>query len=69
MMPSIPTKSSARAALAVFVSTALSVGTWSRESWQCLETKAESVRYLRDPDGETSHAVIVLRLTMQRVTP
>lgn len=42
--------------------------TWTIDGWQCLATEFESSRFLRDPDGETAHGVIVFTQTLQRVS-
>jgi hypothetical protein len=53
-------------AIAGAVEDALAGTTWTADGWQCLQTQAESVRYLRDSDGETSHAVLTLKLVLVR---
>jgi len=53
--------------LAGAVRDCLANATWTRGGWQCLSTDFESARFLRDPDGETSHGIVVFTQTLQRV--
>ena len=46
----------------------LANATWTRDGWQCLATEFESARFLRDPDGETAHGIVVFTQTLQRVS-
>lgn len=55
-------------AVAGAVRDCLANATWTRDGWQCLSTEFESARFLRDPDGETAHGVIVFTQTLQRAS-
>lgn len=55
-------------AIAGAVRDCLANATWTVDGWQCLETEFDSARFLRDPDGITSHAVIVFRQVLQRAS-
>ncbi len=54
-------------AIAGVIRDCLANATWTREGWQCLSTAFESARFVRDPDGETSHGIVVITQTLQRV--
>jgi hypothetical protein len=40
---------------------------WTLNGYRCIDTRLQMVRYLRDPDGETSHGVITFQATIEEL--
>lgn len=44
---------------------ALILQTWTQNGFSCLDTRLQSARYLRDPNGQTSHGVITFQALIE----
>ena len=52
-------------AIAYAVRRALAFQSWTQDSFRCIDTRLQSARYLRDPDGLTAHGVITFVALIQ----
>ncbi|HVA17799.1 MAG TPA: DUF3168 domain-containing protein [Candidatus Dormibacteraeota bacterium] len=52
-------------AIAGAVRKALVLTSWTQNDYVCIRTMLVSVRYLRDPDGQTAHGVITFESLIQ----
>ncbi|MBS0535378.1 MAG: DUF3168 domain-containing protein [Proteobacteria bacterium] len=40
---------------------------WNDGSYRCLDTRFQSARFLRDPDGETTHGVVTFKAVLEQM--
>jgi hypothetical protein len=53
--------------IAGIVRTALTRLRWEKDGFRCLNTKFQSARFLRDPDGKTGHAIVTFLAVMEEI--
>lgn len=56
-------------AIAGAVRKALVLTSWTQNNYTCIRTMLTSIRYLRDPDGQTAQAVITFESLIQDNNP
>ena len=40
---------------------------WNDGSYRCLDTRFQSARFLRDPDGESTHGVVTFKAVLEQL--
>jgi hypothetical protein len=40
---------------------------WNDGSYRCLDTRFQSARFLRDPDGESTHGVVTFKAVLEQM--
>jgi hypothetical protein len=40
---------------------------WTLDDYRCMDTRFQSARFLRDPDGETTHGVVTFEATIEEL--
>lgn len=53
--------------IAAAVERALRRKTFTAKGWRCIDTRLDSNRFLRDPDGMTSHGIVVIQATLEEM--
>jgi hypothetical protein len=54
-------------AIAGAVRRALALTTWSRDGYRCIDTRLDSARFLRDPDGVTGHGIVTFKAVIEEL--
>jgi hypothetical protein len=54
-------------AIAGAVRRALNLQTWTLNGYRCIDTRLDSARFLRDPDGQTGHGVVTIKAVIEEL--